>query len=126
MPLEDTLAAPPRGERALVLDALARVVQQDAGEREVGVDLGIVRKERAGGAGHVQRVLKQAVAVGVVHRHCRRHPAENGTDFLEDAAHGEAQFVVADGVDAVVELLPHRFRVLGRRLHQRLQHPGCR
>ena len=120
--LQDALAAALRGERALVFDALAGVVQEDAGECQVGVDLRVVRKQRAGGPGHVQRVLEQPVAVGMVHRHGGGHPAEDRADLLEDPAHGEPQLVVTDGVDAVVEFLPHRLGVLGGGLDERVEH----
>jgi twitching motility protein PilT len=43
--LQDAAPAPPRGERPLVLDRLAGVVEEDAGHRQVRVDLGIEGQE---------------------------------------------------------------------------------
>ena len=66
--LQNAAAAAFRGERALVFDHLAGVVQQDAGHREVRMHFAVEGQQRFAGAGHVCRVLQQTVAIGVVHR----------------------------------------------------------
>ena len=52
--LEQAAAALADGQPGLVLDGLADVVKEDAGEGEVGMDLRVQRQERAGGASEEQ------------------------------------------------------------------------
>ena len=65
--LENSAAAALGREGALVFDGFSRVVHEDAGHREVGVDFGIEREQGFAGARHVGRVFEQAVTIGVVH-----------------------------------------------------------
>ena len=57
VPLKDASATARGSKLALILDHLAGVVQEHAGHREVGVDLGIEREHRATNASDVDGVL---------------------------------------------------------------------
>jgi hypothetical protein len=114
--LQDPAAAPARRKRTLVLDRLAGIVKQNAGEGEIGVHLRIEREERAAGAGHPHGVFEETVPVSVMHRYSCRRPAEGGTDLLEDPAHRSPELLVPEHGDARLQLRPERLRVLGRQL----------
>ena len=118
VPGEDAVPAPPGSQRPLVLDRLARVVQENSGHREVGIHLGIERQKGAPGSGHVDGVLEQAVAVGMVHLHGRGRRAEGVAQFVEDRPHGRPQRGTADRFDRGGEFRPQRRGVLGRSFHQ--------
>ena len=74
-------------ERAFVFDGFAGVVEENACHRQIGVDFGIDRQQRAAGPRHVRRVFEQTVAIGVMHRDGGRRPTKLLTDFIKDCLH---------------------------------------
>lgn len=92
-------------------------MQQDPGYGQVGIDLEVEGQERPGGAGHVNRVLQEAVPVGVVHVGRGRRSAEGFADVLEDIPDGRFELGVADALDELGEVAPEEVRAFrgGRR-----------
>lgn len=116
--LKQPATASPGGKGAFVFDCFPNVVQENPCQGEIGINLRIDGKEGDADAQHVHGVLKQAVTIGMVHRDCRRAPAEDFADFLEHPPNRESDFVVPDPVYAILELLPESVRILRSEFHK--------
>ena len=114
----DDLAVQAAGVRHLRCEAaacvglgLADVVEEGAGHDEVAVDGVEPRRHAAGGLGHDERVLEEAVPVGVVVAHggrrdseCRAGLARAVEGALEERAQVRLFYGVDEGVQALGEL----------------------
>ena len=111
--LQGADAADLGGEISLILFELTDVVEENAGDGEVGIDLRVEGEERPRGTHHVGGVFEQAVAVGVVHADRGGTGTELRPHFVHHALYGLAQLCMLDRGDGFFDVgpeFPFRFR----------------
>ena len=93
-------------------------MQDDAGDGQGVVDLRVEGQEGLGALGHAERVLEQAVAVGVVHAEGGHRFVETLAVFLERREHRVAQAGVRDAGHDRQQLRLHLGRIVLRHRRQ--------
>ena len=99
-------------------------MQDGASNRERVVDLRVERQQSLGTLGHTERVLEQAMAIGVVHAQGGDGFVETLAVFFEDGLHRGAEAIVRDAADDAREVGTHLQRVVLGDRRQATHHGG--
>ena len=97
---------------------LADVVEQRAGDRDVPVDATEHGRDRADRLGDRQRVLEQAVAIGVVVALARGRLPVSGPRLAEDRGEKPTQVRALDRAEQLAQVALHLLDVMGRAIVQ--------